>query len=70
MTRARGLRLTAEIQHDGHHFRATLAWNRGHGGPAEVVGVTEDEIQFRLRGLDPSVKFRDDYPVPRRKAIR
>lgn len=57
MTRAIGARFAAVVDHDGHHFRAVLTWKKGHGGPQEVVGVTEEEVEFRLRGLDPSVKF-------------
>jgi hypothetical protein len=60
MTRARGAKFTAEIVHDGHHFLATVQWKPGHGGPQEVVGVTEEEVEFRLRGLDSSVKFLAD----------
>jgi hypothetical protein len=70
MTRANGLRLTAEIQHDGKHFLAAITWRAGHGGPQEVAGDSEEVIEFRLRQLDSSVKFYFEDAVPRRRVTR
>jgi hypothetical protein len=70
VTRVRGLRFTAEIQHDGKHFLATLTWRPGHGGPQEVAGDSGEIIEFRLRQLDSSVKFYFEDAVPRRRATR
>jgi hypothetical protein len=70
MTRAKGAKFTAEIVHDGKHFLATLTWRAGHGGPQEVAGDSEEVIEFRLRGLDSTVKFYGEVALPRRRATR
>jgi hypothetical protein len=70
MTRARGAKFTAEIEHDGRNFLASLRWKRGHGGPREIGDATEEAVRFRLRGLDASVEFPEDDALPRRRRTR
>jgi hypothetical protein len=70
MTRARGAKFTAEIEHDGRNFLATLRWRRGHGGPGEIGDATEEAVRFRLRGLDASVEFYADEPPRQRRSAR
>jgi hypothetical protein len=70
MTRARGAKFTAEIEHDGRNFLAILHWKRGHGGPREIGDTTEEAVRFRLRGLDASVEFYAEGAVPRRRVTR
>jgi hypothetical protein len=70
MTRARGAKFTAEIEHDGRNFLATIRWRRGHGGPREIGDATEEGVRFRLRSLDPSVEFHAEDAAPRRRPAR
>jgi hypothetical protein len=54
-----GEKFGAVIKRDdrGRGFAAIVTWRIGHGGPAQVYGEDMDALQFRLRGLDPSVQF-------------